>query len=67
MSCLLTEVQLRLRRWLSPDCYCTVVNWAACGAAHFIKRVPFFFVGGGGGGEWYFWEVVGWERTVRVI
>ena len=50
MSCLLTEVQLRLRRRLSPDCYCTVVNWAACGAAHFIKRVPFFFVGGGGGG-----------------
>ena len=59
MSCLLTEVQLRLRPRLSPDCYCTVVNWAACGAAHFFCR--------GGGGGWYFWEVVGWVRTVRVI
>ena len=47
MSCLQTEVQLRLRRRLSPDCYCTVVNWAACGAAHFIKRVPFFLSGVG--------------------
>ena len=57
MSCLLAEVQLRLRRRLSPDCYCTVVNWAACGAAQFIKWISFFCRGGGEGG-WYFWEVV---------
>ena len=56
MSCLLTEVQLRLRRRLSPDCCCRVVNWATCGAAHFIKWVSFFCRGVGGGG--YFWEVL---------
>ena len=54
MACLLTEVQLRLRRRPSPDCYCTVVNWAACGAAQFIKWISFFLSGWG----WYFWEVV---------
>ena len=50
MSCLLAEVQLRLRRRLSPDCYCTVVNWVACGAAQFIKWISFFCRGRGGGG-----------------
>ena len=40
MSCLLTEVQLRPRRRLSPDCYCTVVNY----------KTGFIFLSGGGGG-----------------
>ena len=40
MSCLLTEVQLRPRRRLSPDCYCTVVNY----------KTGFIFCRGGGGG-----------------
>ena len=58
MSCLLAEVQ-------SPDCYCTVVNWAACGAAQFIKWISFFCRGGGEGGgisgkSW-------WECTFRII
>ena len=39
MSCLLTEVQLRPRRRLSPDCYCTVVNY----------KTGFIFLSGGGG------------------
>ena len=35
---------------ITPDCYCTVVNWAGCGAAQFIKWISFFFWVGGGCG-----------------
>ena len=42
-----------------------IFNWAACGAAQFIKWVSFFCQGGGGGG--YFWEVVVGVHRLRYL